>query len=93
MGLGGTAKKVQKLADRADDLYQRVQRLHEQLSETRETVDDTNERVATLEVELAEQRALVTALAEAQGIDVDAVTEGAGDDVEPPDADVEAESA
>lgn len=79
MGLGSTAKKVQQMADMAEKLYERLNELREQVVQTRETVDDTNERVAALEDELAEQRALVEALADAQGVDVEAVSASDGD--------------
>jgi len=57
---------VQSLQSRLD--------LREQVAETRETVDETRDRVDELDRELAEQRALVEALAEKQGIDVEAIT-------------------
>lgn len=82
MGLGSTAKKVQKLADRADDLYQRMQALHEQVRETRETVDDTNERITRLEAEMAAQREVLAALAEEEGIDVEALGDAAETETE-----------
>lgn len=74
MGLGSTAKKIQKVADVADKLYTKVNELKEQLDELRGTVEETNEQVDDLERELAEQRALLEALAEDQGLDPDAVS-------------------
>jgi archaellum component FlaC len=74
MGLGSTAKKLQQIADMAEDVYARLNQLREQVAETRKTVDETKDRVDELDRELAEQRALVEALAEAQGIDVEAIT-------------------
>jgi len=73
MGFGSTAKKVQKLADTAEKLYSKLTELREQVVEMRESVDETTERVETLERELAEQRALLDAIAEQQGVDVDEV--------------------
>ena len=43
----------------------------------RERVDETTEQVETIESDLAEQRALVEAVAEHQGLDVDAIVEEA----------------
>ncbi|MFB6223137.1 MAG: DUF5798 family protein [Haloarcula sp.] len=73
MGFGSTAKKLQKVADIADDLYKKVNELKAQLQELRNTVDETNDRVDGMEQELAEQRALIEALAEQQDIDASAV--------------------
>jgi septal ring factor EnvC (AmiA/AmiB activator) len=69
MGLGSTAKRLSKVTDLAEDLYTRVQQLREEVAATRETVTDTNERVESLEAELAEQRAVLEALAEERGLD------------------------
>jgi len=74
MGLGSTAKKLQQIADMAEDVYARLNQLREQVVETRETVDETKARVDEMDHELAEQRAIVEALAEREGIDVDAIT-------------------
>ena len=74
MGLGGTARKLQKVTDMAEDVYTRLNDLREQIVEMRETTQDTSDRVDRLERETAEVRALVEALAEAEGIDVERVT-------------------
>ncbi|AXG07264.1 hypothetical protein DU500_12990 [Haloplanus rubicundus] len=74
MGLGSTAKKLQQIADMAEDVYARLNQLREQVTETRETVEETKSRVDEMDHELAEQRAIVEALAEREGIDVDAIT-------------------
>jgi archaellum component FlaC len=88
MGLGGTAKKLQKVTDMAEDVYARLNDLREQIVEMRETTKETSDRVDRLERETAEVRALVEALAEQEGVDVERVTaeahiaeaEGDGDD-------------
>ncbi|MFB6091113.1 MAG: DUF5798 family protein [Halobellus sp.] len=74
MGLGGTAKKLQKVIDMADEVYTRLNDLREQVVEMRETTQETKDRIERLEVESAEMRALLEALAEEQGIDVESVT-------------------
>ena len=71
MGFGSTAKKIQKLADTAEKLYHKLNELREQVVEMRDTLDSTNDRVETLERESAEQRALLEALAEERGVDVE----------------------
>lgn len=73
MGLGSTAKKVQKLGDLAEKLYQRVEELRQSLHETRTELEATSQQVDDLDAELAEQRALLEALADEQGIDADEV--------------------
>ena len=98
MGLGGTAKKLQKVTDMAEDVYARLNDLREQIVGMRETTQETSDRVDRLERETAEVRALVEALAEAEGVDVERVTaeahiaeaEGDGDD---PDADASSNDA
>ncbi|QIB74154.1 hypothetical protein GL213_08960 [Halogeometricum borinquense] len=77
MGIGGTAKKLQKVAEMAEDVYARLNELREQLAEMRQTAQETRERIDRLETENAEQRALLEALAEQEGIDVEAVTANA----------------
>jgi hypothetical protein len=74
MGLGGTARKLQKVTDMAEDVYARLNDLRDQIVEMRETTQETSDRVDRLERESAEMRALLEALAEAEDIDVERVT-------------------
>jgi len=71
MGLGSTAKKVQKLADLAEKMYKRINHMIEQMQELRETVDDTGDRVTAIERELEQHRTLLEAIAEEHDIDID----------------------
>ena len=87
MGLGSTAKKIQKVADTAEKLYAKLNELREQVLAIRDSLEATDERVQRLEAENAEQKALIEALAREQGIDVESVL----DDVEPPEQDIEDE--
>jgi len=73
MGLGSTAKKVQKLADLAEKMYKRINHMVEQLQELRGTVDETGQRVEEIERELEHHRLLLEAIAEEHDIDVDSV--------------------
>jgi len=83
MGLGSTAKKLQKIADMADDLYRKLNEQKEQLQELRNTVEETSDRVEGIDREQAEQRALLEAIAEEQGLDTDAIlTEAVIEDAE-----------
>ena len=87
MPLGGVTDKVQKILDTAEELYQRVMELREQMMEVSETVQETNTRVAALESKVDRQNAILEALAEREGIDVDElVTEVAIEEAEPDEA-------
>jgi archaellum component FlaC len=80
MGFGSTAKKVQRLADRAEQMYSRLSELTEEINALRSSVRDTNDRVGRLEEDLATQQALLEAIAETQDIDVEAVTDAHDED-------------
>ncbi|MFC5135058.1 MULTISPECIES: DUF5798 family protein [Haloferacaceae] len=74
MGFGDTAKKIQTLADKAERTYQKINELRTEVEETQTTVLDTSERVQALENEMTEQRAVLDAVAEEVGVDLDAVS-------------------
>lgn len=99
--LGNVGEKIQRVVELAEELYEKVTQLREQVEDLGETVEDTHDRIERLEDELAEQRAILAALAEEDGIDVDQVTanlvddeadeaedDGTGDDVTDVDEDV-----
>lgn len=69
--LGNAGQKITRIVDLAEELYERVIELREQVGELRETTQDTHERVVAVEDEVAAQGALLEALAEAEGLDVD----------------------
>ncbi|MFC7069094.1 DUF5798 family protein [Halobaculum lipolyticum] len=73
MGLGSTAKKLQTVADMAEKLYAKVNEIREQVESVQRSVETTETRVEALERESVRQRAVIEALAERQGVDVDAV--------------------
>ena len=84
MGLGSTAKKLQKLADIVEKTYKRLNELRDQLADLRSTVEDTGQRVEGLERAGAAQRALLDASAEDHALDpetvtADATASGSGD--------------
>lgn len=105
MGLGGTAKKIKKLSDLAEKMYAQVGELRETVTELRDRVEMTTERIEHLEAESRRQRALIEAMADQQGVDVDAVldeveselaaeeSEEADDEAEPSDETADAEPA
>ncbi|MDR9380845.1 MAG: DUF5798 family protein [Natronomonas sp.] len=84
MGLGGATRKLQKVADMGEELYSRISELREQMLEVHETVKETDKRVATLENKVDGQTAIIEALADSEGIDVDELlTETAIEEAEP----------
>ncbi|WP_123621003.1 DUF5798 family protein [Halorubrum sp. CSM-61] len=74
MGFGDTAKKIQTLADKAERTYQKINELRAEVEETQTTVLDTSERIQRLENEMAEQRAVLDAVAEEVGVDLESVS-------------------
>ncbi len=73
MGLGNTAKKLQRVADMAEKLYQKIDELRTQMNEVKAHVETTSRKVERIERDLDEQRAVLDALAREQGIDVDSL--------------------
>ncbi|AGB36904.1 DUF5798 family protein [Natronococcus occultus] len=69
MGLGSTAKKLQGMSERAEALYKQVQELQQRITNLEEEVDDTHDTVNRIDHQLTEQRELLLAMAEQQGID------------------------
>jgi predicted nucleic acid-binding Zn-ribbon protein len=74
MGFGDTAKRIQTLADKAEQTYKRLNDLRDEVEHTQTTVSDTGERVRALENEMAEQRAVLDAVAREVGVDLDSVS-------------------
>jgi len=89
MGLGGTAKKLQKVMDAAEQLYSKMNEVIERLNTLEEEVEHTSTQVDHLDRDLAEQRALVEALAEQNGLDVENVLDNADLPPEPSEDDEE----
>jgi uncharacterized coiled-coil DUF342 family protein len=96
MGFGDTAKKIQTLADKAERTYQKINELRSEVEETQTTVVDTSERVQQLENEMAEQRAVLDAVAREVGVDLESVSteahiteaeRAAADDADPAESD------
>lgn len=71
--LGNAGKKLQRMLDLAEELYDRMNQLREQLRDLQGTVEETNAAVADIRAEQAEQRAILAALAEERDIDLEAV--------------------
>lgn len=94
MGLGNTAKKLQRVADMAETLYEKVDELRSQVNEVKGHVETTSRKVERIERDLDEQRAVLDVLAREQGIDVDSVVaETAIEEAEPGGNVTDAESS
>lgn len=70
MGLGSTAKKVQRIADIAENVYSRMNDLVDRVIAMEESVEETNDRVRALEREVRAQRTLLEAVADAEGVEI-----------------------
>jgi len=73
MGLGSTAKKLQKVADIAEQLFKRIDEMRGEIQSLQRAVESTETDTAELRREVAETRALVEAVAEAEDVDTEAV--------------------
>jgi len=94
MGLGSTAKKVQKLGDLAEKLYAQLKDVRERVISLERQVEESNERVSALETDSEKQLVLLKAIAEEQGIDADQVlADAAIDEAETDAEDADAEPA
>lgn len=84
MGLGNTAKKVQRVSQLAEKLYDAVNEVLDRLSELHDRVEGAAADIEEVRQEQREQRAILEALADEQGVDVEAavaeVEELAGDE-------------
>lgn len=87
MGLGGTAKKLQKVMDAAEQLYSKMNEIIGELKDLQGEVENTSEQVDRIERDLAQQRAVLEAIADQQGIDVAQVIDDADLPHEGEDAD------
>lgn len=93
--LGNAGQKISRMVELAETLYEKVVQLREEVQALRETAQETRDRIADLEHEVADQRALLEAVAEAHDLDVEAIREAARDDetAEPDEATEPAEAA
>lgn len=82
MGLGSTAKKLQRVADVAEELFKQVKDLRQRMTRLEDDLTTTRERVDDLSDEQRRQRALLEAVADAQGVAVDDVLEAVDEEIE-----------
>lgn len=78
--LGNAGQKISRMVELAETLYEKVVQLREEVQALRETAQETRDRIAGLEREVADQRAVLEAVAEAHDLDVEAIREAAGAD-------------
>ncbi|MFW6448795.1 MAG: DUF5798 family protein [Halobacteriota archaeon] len=71
MGLGSTAKRIQTLTETAEELYGKLSEVLDRVRGIERSIEETNERVTAIEARLERQERLLTALAEANGVDVE----------------------
>jgi hypothetical protein len=89
MDIAGTKKRIQRLIKVAEESYKRINNLRERMDKLQTDLESTSSQVDQIGYELAEQRVLLEALAEQEGIDVETILEEA--DL-PPEPDAEGES-
>jgi DNA anti-recombination protein RmuC len=81
MDIAGTKQKIQRVVKVAEETYKKINQVIEQVEQLQQDLEQTSEQVNHIEREQADQRALLEALAEEQGLDVEAIL----DDVEYPE--------
>lgn len=75
MVLGSATQKIQTIVELAEDLYEKVTELKEELQQTQETVHDVDGRVAGIEEELDQQRVILEGIANELDISIDELFE------------------
>mgnify|MGYP006291409165 FL=1 len=71
MDIAGTKKKIQRVVKVGEETYKKINEVIEKIEKLQTDLAKTSEQVDHIEREQAEQRALLEALAEEQGLDVD----------------------
>jgi predicted RNase H-like nuclease (RuvC/YqgF family) len=73
MDIAGTKRKVQRTVKVAEETYKKINEVIERVEKLQRDLETTSEQVDHVERELAEQRALIEALAAEQGLDVEEI--------------------
>ena len=71
MNITKTKKRIQRLIKVAEESYKKITQLMEQMDRLQTDLETTSEQVDHIEYELAEQRVLLEAVAEQEGVDVE----------------------
>ena len=75
------------ISDKAEEMYKQVQQLQKRIIRLEDEVDDTHDTVEGIDHQLTEQRQLLLAMADEQGIDGEQIlAEAANDEAEEPAA-------
>jgi DNA anti-recombination protein RmuC len=82
MDIAGTKKKIQRATKVAEESYKKMNEMLERMQGMEEDLQTTSDQVDYMEYELAEQRVLLKAIAEEQGLSVEEVL----DDADLPDS-------
>lgn len=83
MDIAGTKKKLQRMSKVAEESYKKMNEMMERMQKLQEDLETTSKQVDSIEYDLAEQRAIIEALAEEEDLDVEEILEEA-DLPEPP---------
>jgi chromosome segregation ATPase len=75
MGLGSTAAKLKKLVSMVEQVFEQMKELRDRVQELDETIDAMDERVARIDARSKREEAILSALAEKQGIDAESLLE------------------
>jgi chromosome segregation ATPase len=76
MVLGGATQKIQTIVELAEDLYEKVTELREELLDIQETVQPINPQATDLEADLEQHRVILEAIAEEHDISIEELFEG-----------------
>ena len=77
MDIAGTKRKIQRATKVAEESYKKMNEMLERMQGMENELQTTSLQVDHMEYELAEQRALLEAMAEQQGLDVEEVLDTA----------------
>ena len=77
MDIAGTKRKIQRVTKVAEESYKKMNEMLERMQEMENELQTTSQQVDHIEYELAEQRALLEAMAEQQGLDIEEVLDTA----------------
>ncbi|MEF8822202.1 MAG: DUF5798 family protein [Halovenus sp.] len=73
MDITGTKNKIQRVIKVAEESYKKINEVIEKIEKLQTDLATTSDQVDHIEMELAEQRALIERLAEEQGLDIEAI--------------------
>lgn len=73
MDIAGTKRKIQRATKVAEESYKKMNEMLERMQGMEEDLQTTSDQVDYMEAELAEQRVLLEAIAEEQGLAVEEV--------------------